>query len=68
MPSSLSDMIQRSIAEHSSREEEVVRVLLARWVSELEPVLVYHRSEIIGLTFAGVPIGSEPPILRRDDL
>ncbi len=40
------------------REENEVRRMLSCWVSELEPVLVYHRLELVGLA-APSSVGEE---------
>lgn len=46
----------------------IIREMLGRWVSELEPSIAYDLdSEIIGLTIAMAPIGSCPPICVRPD-
>lgn len=47
------------------REEDVIRELLGRWVSEIEPAIAYHDGEIIGICAADTPIGIKPFILAR---
>jgi hypothetical protein len=57
----------RAMEAKTRRDEETVRRLLERWVSELEPAVAYRDGEIIGLTIADAPLGSCPPILRVED-
>jgi len=43
--------------------EIAIKEALGRWVSELEPVLVYNQHmQFIGLTHAGQDVGGYPPI------
>lgn len=54
-----------NIARRSAANENTVRRLLQRWVSELEPVVCFDRQgEILGLTFKG----GDRVILSVDDL
>jgi hypothetical protein len=47
------------------RDEALVKDLLGRWVSELEPAVAYDkRGNVIGLTLADAQVGSKPFILR----
>lgn len=49
------------------RNEAIVRSMLCRWVSELEPAIAFDRhNNIIGLTPAGGAVGSSPFILYRE--
>jgi hypothetical protein len=49
----------------TARDKCVVREMLGRWVSELEPALATNqRGDIIGLTMADAPVGSKPFVLR----
>jgi hypothetical protein len=61
------DMLAKYIAQESSRraaaEEVIIRGLLSRWVSELEPAVAYRDGQIIGLTLAEAEVGSRPWIL-----
>lgn len=46
--------------EYFSAMNDDVRRMLGLWVSELEPALVYtKRGDLVGLTIADLPIGSE---------
>ena len=46
------------------RDERIVRELLSRWVSELEPAIVYDSNgNLLGLTVADTPEGVKPFIL-----
>ena len=46
-------------------DEEVIRELLGRWVSELEPSIARDRTgRILGLVPADTPIGSKPVIFK----
>ena len=45
-----------ALAAKLASDEQIVRDLLGRWVSELEPALVYHRGEIVGLCAADAPL------------
>ena len=43
--------------------ERAIKEALGRWVSELEPVLVYdHEGKFAGLTHAGQPFGGVPRV------
>lgn len=52
------------ILDQARDDEATVRALLSRWVSEIEPAVVFQDGKIIGLTIAGAPVGSSPFILR----
>lgn len=49
-------------------EERAVRLLLERWVSEIEPATVYRGGVLIGLVPADTPMGVKPFILFREDV
>lgn len=53
--------MQRQQAEH---DERMVRSLLERWVSGLEPAIVYRDNKIAGLCDADAPLGSKPFVLE----
>lgn len=43
--------------------EIAIKEALGRWVSELEPVLVYNQHmQFVGLTHAGQELGGYPPV------
>ena len=55
--------------DRARREEQTIRRLLERWVSELEPAVARGPDgEIIGLTPANAELGTTPFILRIEDL
>ncbi len=59
------DFVRCGQAAQAAVNEVLVRHLLSRWVSELEPAVAYDRQgRIIGLTLADAPVGSAPFILR----
>lgn len=64
----LRPFLEAAMRQRAAMDEAVVRDLLSRWVSELDPVLVRRSrdGEIIGLTFADAPLGSVPPVLWRE--
>lgn len=49
-------------------EERAMRLLLERWVSEIEPAAVYRDGVLIGLVPAETPLGVKPFILFREDV
>jgi hypothetical protein len=52
--------------ERTKADEALVKSLLGRWVSELKPELVRDmRGIILGLTFAGQPLGDSKPFILR---
>lgn len=57
----VADVMRRKVAA----EESVVREMLGRWVSGLEPAIAMRDGEIIGLTAAEFPIGVICPIVVR---
>lgn len=57
-------IIEQAVEAKMRRDECTLRTLLGLWVSELEPSVVYRDGEIIGLTAAGMPLGSYPPIFN----
>ena len=62
------DIIRKAIEEQqraaARRDEKIVRALLERWASELEPAIAMRDGKIIGLTLADAPLGSSPPIFN----
>lgn len=48
----------------AKRDEAKVRELLGRWVSGLDPAIVYFRGEVVGLCDADAGAGSSPFILK----
>ncbi len=56
--------LDRAILAKAAHDEAVLRRLLGRWVSGLEPAVAYRNGEIIGLTVADAPIGSSPFLLE----
>lgn len=68
-----------AIRRYRAKEEEDVKRMLGMWVSELEPALAYGPThveiggirmsnmfpQLIGLTVAGRPVGSEQLIVIR---
>ena len=55
--------IDRAMAAQAAHNEAVVRSLLGRWVSGLEPSIAMRNGKIIGLCDAAAPLGSIPWIL-----
>lgn len=41
------------VAEHFAANEYRVREMLGRWVSELEPTIVFYENDPVGLTVSG---------------
>jgi hypothetical protein len=58
------EIVQRQIEAKMIRDEAIVRGLLGRWVSELEPSIAYRDGEVIGLCPAESDLGSQPFILE----
>jgi hypothetical protein len=57
--------VQTAIRNQCQLNEAIIRSLLERWVSGLEPSVAYdRRGNIIGLCDANAPLGSKPFILR----
>lgn len=57
--------VRQAALAQAAVDEEIIRGLLGRWVSELEPAVARDENgKIIGLTSADAAIGSEPFILR----
>ncbi len=57
--------LKAAVRRKLARDEQIIRELLGRWVSELEPCVAYDPDfEIIGLCPANAPLGSSPFILR----
>lgn len=54
------DWYQRALLEDARRREAVLKSMLGRWVSELEPALAERQGtfEILGLTVADDPAGA----------
>lgn len=50
----------RAVENHHAREECLIRKMLGKWVSELEPSVARGcEGELLGLTIADLPIGSD---------
>ena len=64
MTPAMKDALDRATRIKFAQDEAKIRALLSHWVSELEPAVVYHRGEIIGLTAQEMPIGSYPPVFN----
>lgn len=60
----LEDYVRRAQRAKAAHDEGTIRHLLERWVSEMEPAIVMHNSEIIGLCIADAMIGTKPFILE----
>ena len=54
------------IASNARENENIVRSLLSRWVSEVEPAVAWQKGKIIGLVPANSPVGSRPFMLAVD--
>lgn len=54
--------IGQALSDWRAEDERAIRWMLGQWVSETEPVLVYWGMTLVGLTFAGIPVGVEAPI------
>ena len=55
--------------DRARREEQTIRRLLERWVSELEPAVVRGPDgEIIGLCDSKAMLGTSPFILRIENI
>lgn len=64
----LDEFVRRGQRAQAAADEILVRELLGRWVSELEPAVAYDRQgRVIGLTVANAPIGSTPFVLRLSE-
>lgn len=61
----ITDAVGQMIDSERAADEAAIRFMLGRWVSEAEPVLVYYGATLLGLTFAGIPLGVEAPICVR---
>ena len=65
----LSRSLRTMLLAHMLEEEELVRRMLGKWVSELTPSIVYTRghngTKLVGLTGWEYPVGSTPPIMVR---
>ena len=59
------EVVRRRQEAKMISDEEAIKELLGRWVSELEPAVAYQNFEVIGLTPAESDLGSKPFILRR---
>ena len=58
--------LRRLIREQNERDETLMRKRLEHWVSGLEPEVVYNRTmDLVGLTYAVIPIGWSCPIVVR---
>lgn len=60
------EYVRRKCEAKARADEQIVRRLLEQWVSELEPAIAMRGGEIIGLTLADAPLGSNPPIFNPD--
>jgi hypothetical protein len=61
----LEQYVSSAIQLRAASDEIIIRSLLGRWVSELEPAVAWCDGEIIGLCPAGAEIGTSPFILER---
>ena len=60
-------IIEAAIAANNQRNEQIIRHLLGRWVSELKPAIAYDQGgNILGITMAEAEIGSTPFMLTVD--
>jgi len=60
--------VHKAIGAHAAISEELIRMLLENWVSELEPSVCYDKhGNVIGLCDARAEVGSQPFILRIQD-
>lgn len=60
--------VQKMIGSHAAINEEMIRMLLENWVSEIEPSVCYDKhGNVIGLCDAKAGVGSSPFILRIQD-
>jgi hypothetical protein len=61
----MKQVIEHAIKANTARDEQIIRSLLGRWVSELVPAIAYDQfGAILGLVPANSPIGSKPFMLR----
>ncbi len=60
----LQEYVRSACLAKAACDEAVVRGLLKRWVSEMEPAIAYRNGEIIGLCIADAMIGTAPFILE----
>lgn len=58
-PDALYALVRQVQAEEASRREALLRELLGRWASELEPVVAIDQAsgQVLGLAVAGDPSG-----------
>lgn len=57
------EYVAQKLRQKAEADERLVRSLLERWVSGLEPSLVMRDGEIIGLCDADAEVGSKPYVL-----
>lgn len=55
--------IRKFMEDFSARNEDVIREMLGRWVSELEPAIVWKGYRPVALTLADIPVGAEAPVV-----
>jgi hypothetical protein len=60
----MSYIYDRACADRMAQNEAIVRSLLERWVSGLEPSVAMRDGQIIGLCDAAAEVGSTPWILE----
>jgi hypothetical protein len=56
--------VTRMAKAKASQDENAIRELLGRWVSEFEPSVAYQNGDVIGLCVADDPSGSVPVRVR----
>jgi hypothetical protein len=58
--------VRAAVRAKMAQDEAMIRGLLGRWVSGLEPAIVMRGAEVIGLCVADTMVGEKPFILLPD--
>jgi hypothetical protein len=62
----IAEDLRQAMRERTKADEALIKSLLRGWVSELKPEIVRDmRGIILGLTFAGQPLGGSKPFILR---
>ena len=60
--STLDEIRMRMMLQKARHDEAIIREMLGRWVSELEPSVCYRNGQVLGLCMAGDPTGHMPVV------
>lgn len=58
----LDEIRMRMALQKARHDEAIIREMLGRWVSELEPSVCYRNGQVMGLCMAGDPTGHMPVV------